>query len=272
MIKISQLAIYPVKSCAQIILNSATIDKFGLNMDRRWMVVDENGRFLTQRQIAIMCLIKPTLVDNGIMLQAPGMESCKIDVRSLTKKQEVAIWADHCTVFDCGEEASQWLSQFLEKKCRLVYFPENEIRQVDLEYAEHGDKTAFSDGFPLLLISEASLEDLNSRLASKQQKSVEMRRFRPNIVVSGCEPFAEDKWQRIKIGETVLRVVKPCSRCVIPNIDPETGIRGTEPSQTLKEYRRQEHPLIGNKIFFGQNVIAENIGQFAVNMPVTIIE
>lgn len=270
--KISQLAIYPVKSCAQIQVASAAVDNFGLHMDRRWMVVDENGRFITQRQLSRMCLIKPTLCDNGVLLQAPDMQDCMVGTEALTKAHQVTVWGDQCNVLDCGNEVAAWLAQFLETKCRLVYFPETEFRQVDLDYAKQGDRTAFSDGFPFLLISEASLEDLNRRIVKTQQQPVEMRRFRPNIVVSGCEAFAEDSWQKIQIGDTVLKIVKPCSRCVIPSIDPDTGIRGDEPIQTLKEYRRKDHPQIGNKIFFGQNVIAENIGCFEVGMPVKIIE
>lgn len=272
MLKVSELAIYPVKSCAQIRVQSAKVDDFGLHMDRRWMVVDEQGKFLTQRQLPRMCLIEPTLYESGISLQAPAMEACRVDINNLSQTFKVTVWADQCSVLDCGNVAATWLTAFLETKCRLVYFPESEIRQVDLDYAQQGIRTAFSDGFPLLLISEASLGDLNDRLARTQQQSVEMRRFRPNIVVSGCEAFAEDSWQKIQIGDMVLSIVKPCSRCVIPSIDPDTGIRGDEPTQTLKSYRRKEHPKIGNKIFFGQNVIAENFGQIEVGLPVKILE
>lgn len=272
MISVSQLAIYPLKSCAQISLSTAQIDSFGLHLDRRWMVVDENGKFLTQRQLSRMCLIKPTLLETGIMLEAPEMEACRVDTNSLSQSGRVSVWADQCDVLDCGDKAAKWLSKFLQTKCRLVYFPQSEFRQVDLNYANQGDGTAFSDGFPFLLLSEASLDDLNRRLMDADKQSIEMRRFRPNIVVSGCEAFAEDSWQRIQIGETILRIVKPCSRCIIPNIDPETGIRGDEPLQTLKTYRRYAHPEIGHKIFFGQNVIAENRGQLEVNMPVSILE
>jgi uncharacterized protein YcbX len=134
---------------------------------------------------------------------------------------------------------------------------------VDLGYAQQGDRTAFSDGFPLLLISQASLDDLNSRLTQNQQQPVTMNRFRPNLVVSGCEAFAEDGWKKIRIGEITFRIVKPCSRCVIPNIDIETAERGNEPARMLASYRKRD-----NKIFFGQNVIAENEGELTIGMPV----
>ena len=275
-IKVTELAIYPVKSCGQISLKEANADAFGLHMDRRWMLVNETGAFLSQRKFPRMSLIKPTLMVDGVVLDVAkhpdGQNKCEINVKKLIHQRQVIVWGDSCNGLDCGDEAAVWLSQFLEINCRLVYFPENEVRQVDLEYANQGEKTAFSDGFPFLLISEPSLTDLNARLLKSGQKSVEMRRFRPNIVVSGCRPFEEDNWKKIQIGDTALRVVKPCSRCTIPNVDPETGILGNEPSQTLKEYRLWDHPQIGKKIFFGQNVIAESIGHFEIGMPVTIIE
>ncbi len=269
MIKISQLNIYPVKSCAQVSLAAADVDAFGLHMDRRWMVVDEKGHFVTQRQLPRMCLIKPELNSNGVELSAPGMQACKADISTFSKNKTVTVWMDQCQALDCGNEAANWLSTFLETKCRLVYFPENEVRQVDLNYAKKGDKTAFSDGFPFLLISEASLEDLNKRIQANDntQPAIEMRRFRPNIVVSGCDAYAEDNWKQIQIADTLFRIVKPCSRCVIPSIDPDTAIRGSEPLQTLKAYRKT-----GKKIFFGQNVIAEKMTSLEVGMSVKIIE
>lgn len=274
MIKVSQLAIYPVKSCAQISLTDAIVDPFGLQWDRRWMLVDEKGKFLSQRLLPRMCLITPQLVNNLLRLQAPEMPECEINIAAGHSTIEVNIWGDTCQAIDCGEQVANWLTDFLQKKCRLVYFPQDEVRQVDLDYAQQGDITAFSDGFPFLLLSEASLEDLNSRIlqADPGQSTLEMRRFRPNIVVSGCDAFAEDSWSKIQIGETVLRVVKPCSRCVIPSIDPDSGIRGEEPTRTLKTFRRGACGRNDNKLYFGQNVIAESTGKFEVGMPVTILE
>jgi len=268
MIQVSQLAIYPLKSGGQIPLQAAKVDAFGLHMDRRWMVIDDNGHFVTQRQLPRMCLIQPVLNETGVVLQAPQMQDCNIAIDALTEKKSVTVWMDSCQALDCGDEAASWLSAFLDIKCRLVYFPDEEFRQVDLNFAQQGERTAFSDGFPFLLISEASLQDLNKRIKQNSHSStIEMRRFRPNIVVSGCEPYAEDQWKRIQIGEMQLRVVKPCSRCVIPGIDPDTGVRGDEPLKTLKEYRKE-----GKKIFFGQNVIAESTGRFEIDMPVTVLE
>ena len=261
-ILVSNLSIYPVKSCREVKQNSTLIEKFGLKNDRRWMVVDENGVMLTQRKIAKMCLIQPELKKNGLTLSTESMDNLYVETPSSSKKCNVKVWADHCQAFDAGDDAASWLSHVLSTKCRLVYFPDNEFRQVDLDYANEGDKTAFSDGFPLLLISQASLDDLNQRLSIP----IKMNRFRPNIIVEGCEPFAEDSWKKIRIGEVTYRIVKPCSRCVIPNINIETAEREDEPTKTLNRYRKRE-----NKIFFGQNVIANETGLIDVGMTVKVI-
>ena len=261
-ILVSNLSIYPVKSCREVKQNSTLIEKFGLKNDRRWMVVDENGVMLTQRKIAKMCLIQPELTKTGLTLSTESMDTLYVETPSSSKKCNVKVWADHCQAFDAGDDAASWLSHVLSTKCRLVYFPDNEFRQVDLDYANEGDKTAFSDGFPLLLISQASLDDLNQRLSIP----IKMNRFRPNIIVEGCEPFAEDSWKKIRIGEVTYRIVKPCSRCVIPNINIETAEREDEPTKTLNRYRKRE-----NKIFFGQNVIANETGLIDVGMTVEVI-
>lgn len=262
-ISVSQLSIYPVKSCRGIQLKSTLYEDFGLKNDRRWMVVDDNGVMLTQRKHSNMCLINVELTGTGIQISTAKMDPVQVTIPTSANTRKVKVWNDECTAYDAGDEAANWLSQFLEISCRLVYFPEDEIRQVDLDYAKEGDKTAFSDGFPLLLISQASLDDLNSRLDSP----ITMNRFRPNIVVEGCQPFAEDSWKKIKIGNIDYSVVKPCGRCVIPSINPETAEREAEPTKTLIAYRKRE-----NKIFFGQNVIAQANGKIDVGMRVEIIE
>ena len=173
------------------------------------------------------------------------------------------IWDENCKAQRCGEAADAWLSEFLELPCRLVFMPDSLARKVDPTYASESDLTAFSDGFPLLLLSEASLAELNGRL----DVPVAMQRFRPNLVVTGCGAFAEDGWKWLRIGEMTLRVVKPCSRCIITTIDPATAERGEEPLQTLSEYRRQ-----GNKVYFGQNLLHDGTGQLAVGMRVEVLE
>lgn len=263
---VTELNIYPVKSLRQVSLSSSYLEVFGLQHDRRWMIVDEQGNMITQRQQPRLCLIQPELLDNRISLSADGMPGIIIDIPA-TSSRTVTVWEDECKAYDAGDAVAKWLSDFLPVNCRLVYFPDNEFRQVDLTYAKQGERTAFSDGFPLLLISQASLDDLNQKLSDNHQLPVRMNRFRPNLVVSGCDPFAEDDWKMIRIGNINMRVVKPCSRCVIPNINIETAVREKEPARTLAAYRKQD-----NKVFFGQNVIAENTGQLTTGMPVEIIK
>lgn len=263
MIQLSQLAIYPVKSCAQVKLEQASISPFGLAMDRRWMLIDNNGQMLTQRKFPRMCLINCTLDGHTLILTAPGMSDLKIEPANYTETVKATVWQDTCNAQDCGLDAASWLSEFLQQPARLVYFPDNEIRQCDEQYASAGEITAFSDGFPYLLISQASLDDLNSRL----DQAVEMKRFRPNLVVSGSSAFAEDQWKRIRIGDVTFRLVKPCSRCVIPSIDPYTANKSAEPVKTLASFRMRD-----NKIFFGQNLIAENDGHLSLGMDVEILQ
>jgi MOSC domain-containing protein len=262
-IEVSQLLIYPAKSMGHISLDESDVDRFGLHNDRRWMLVDKDGGYVTQRKYPRMCLIRASLIDGQLVLQAPAMPVIRVPAANLDGLIGVRVWDDQCNAYDCGKDIAQWLSEFIGIKCRLVYFPEGENRLVDQDYADPEEYTAFSDGFPILLISQASLNDLNSRLESP----VPMTRFRPNLVVTGCEAYAEDGWKRIKAGDLVLRIVKPCSRCVIPTIDTETGKKGKEPLSTLSQYRRQN-----NKVFFGQNVIANSAGMLETGMLVEILE
>ena len=261
---LSQLYCYPVKSLAGFSTQHSEVEAFGLRYDRRWMVVDaKTGDFITQRSHPKMALIQAEKYKQRILLRHKEGLTLQVSIPDGDLQRNVTVWGDHCLSWDAGDEAAHWLSDLLQVDCRLVYFPDDEVRQVDLDYAKAGDKTAFSDGFPLLLISQASLDDLNRRL----EEPVEMIRFRPNLVVSGCEPFAEDSWRRIRIGDVTMRVVKPCSRCSIPNVNPKSGRREKEPALTLSKYRQRD-----NKIFFGQNVIADNSGMIEVGMQVEIIE
>ncbi len=262
-LRISELAIYPVKSLAQVAVQRARLEAFGLQYDRRWMVVDRAGRFITQRQQARMCLVQCAVDNDALTLSAPDMPALTVATGNSPHTCTVDVWKDRCRAQDCGDEAAQWLSRFLAVDCRLVYFPDDEVRAVDPAYARAGNRTAFSDGFPLLLITQASLDDLNGRLPTP----VSMRRFRPNLVITGSTAFAEDSWRRLRIGDITLHVVKPCSRCVIPNIDPVSGERGGEPLRTLTGFRRRD-----NKVFFGQNLVADGEGMLEVGMPVEVLE
>ena len=264
---ISELAIYPVKSMRQVQLKKSPLQFSGLKHDRRWMVVDSNGVMITQRKVARLCLIQPKLIhpeiDCSLTLNAPEMPEIEVRVPDGPTKRSVKVWDDECNAYDGGDEVANWLSQFLDIESRLVFFPDNEIRIVDQTYARPEDQTAFSDGFPILLTSQASLDDLNSRM----DEAIPMARFRPNIVVSGCEAFAEDDWQQLKVGDVTLRIVKPCGRCIIPSIDIATAARCKEPIKTLVAYRKRD-----NEIFFGQNAVANGEGIVEVGMKVEVIE
>ena len=263
---ISELAIYPVKSMRQVQLKASNMHMGGLKYDRRWMVIDHQGEMLTQRTVARLCLIQPELInpeiDCSLSINAPGMTELKIVVPEHLITRRVKVWDDYCNARDAGDEAAKWLSQFLGLECRLVYFPDNEVRIVDQTFAQPKDQTAFSDGFPILLTSQASLDDLNSRL----HEDIPMARFRPNIVISGCEAFAEDDWKQLKVGGITLRIVKPCSRCTIPNVDINTAERCKEPIMTLVNYRKRDH-----KVFFGQNAVADGAGLLQVGMKVEVV-
>ena len=263
MIKLSEIAIYPIKSTAQLSLPEAQMGPFGFDMDRRWMLIDETGTMLTQRKHPRMCLINAQPEGNQLLVGAAGMPPLSVARQNTSNLIKATVWDDTCNAYDCGKEAADWFSAFLNTPVRLVEFPENEVRQVDLEYANKGDITAFSDGFPYLLISQASLDDLNQRL----QTAVEMKRFRPNLVVQGNAAFEEDNWKKIRIGSVIFRLVKPCSRCSIPSIDPQTAERSAEVVRTLAEYRMQD-----NKILFGQNLIAESTGQLQLGMEIEVLE
>ena len=263
-IRLSALYRYPVKSLAGHSLERSRLDPCGLQTDRRWMLVDRAGKFLSQRELPRMALITPSVEASGLVLQAPGMSLIHLPYPDAESKRiEVHVWDDACEAQLCEPAAHEWLSNFLGCACRLVYMPAETVRRVDPDYAQPQDRTAFTDGFPLLLISQASLDELNSRLA----EPLPMLRFRPNLVVDGCAPYAEDNWRQVRIGELTLRVVKPCSRCKITTVDPVTAETGSEPLKTLAGYRRR-----GNQVYFGQNLLHDGLGELVLGTPVEILE
>ncbi|WP_252179981.1 MOSC domain-containing protein [Endozoicomonas sp. 4G] len=264
---VSHLAIHPVKSLKKISVDQAAIDAMGFVNDRRWLVVEPDGKFMTQRQYPKMALISAVPDAHGLTLSAPGMSDLIIkdpEQQAEVSEKQVVVWKDELQALDAGDAASQWLSECLGLPCGLVKFSKQVHRQVDLRFANEGDRTGFADGFPFLLTTEASLQELNSRLDTP----VTMDRFRPNIVVQGTEAYAEDHWQRIKIGEVVFRVAKPCSRCVMTTVDPATGVKtGKDPLMTLSGYRRTEMGVI-----FGQDLIHESEGIIRVGDSVEVID
>jgi uncharacterized protein YcbX len=260
----SALHVYPIKSCRGVELKAVRFDRLGPLYDRRFMLVDETGNFLTQRELPRMALIEPRLGPTSLQVSAKNMPMLKVAMTQRDAKRiEVRVWKHHGKAEDAGGNAAAWFSEFLERPCRLVRFPDDDVREVDPAYARAPAQVGFADGFPVLLLSEASLEDLNARMPQK----VPMNRFRPNIVVRDCEAYAEDRWKRIRIGELVLDVVKPCSRCAITGVDQLSGLRGEEPLATLASYRARD-----NGVFFGQNCVHDGPGAIRVGDEVEVLE
>ncbi|MBE9126634.1 MULTISPECIES: MOSC domain-containing protein [unclassified Coleofasciculus] len=261
-IKLSGIYIYPIKSAGGISLETSQVGTHGFQYDRRWMLVDERGKFLTQRQLPHMALIKVQFGEGELGVEAPNQSPLSIPIELESDRPiSVQVWNDICDAIPLPQKVNQWFSEFLDIPCQLVYMPENSIRPINPHYANPNEQVSFADGFPFLLISEASLQDLNDRL----DQPIPMNRFRPNLVVSGCEAFAEDSWRQIRIGSIPFRVVKPCSRCVITTVDQSQGLRGKEPLVTLAKYRLRD-----GQIFFGQNLIQEQLGTLRVGEAVEI--
>jgi uncharacterized protein YcbX len=260
---VSGLYIHPIKSCRALELKAVRLDRLGPLYDRRFMLVAEDGKFLSQRELPRMALIDPKLGPTALTVTAPHMAQLKVAMTQRdAKRVPIQLWDQRAEAEDAGETAAAWFSQFLERACRLVRMPEGAAHPVDERYAP-GAAYAFADGFPLLLTTQASLDDLNARLPSK----VTMSRFRPNLVVRDTEPFAEDRWKRIRVGEVVLDVVKPCARCTIPGVDPITAKTGKEPIATLATYRTRD-----NKVYFGQNCVHQEPGSIRVGDDVEVLE
>lgn len=254
---LSEINIYPVKSLAGISLKESKIERRGLEFDRRWLLVDENNKFLTQREFPKMATVKTEITPDALLVSNNG-NSLKIAFEPETvETKTVKIWSSRCRAKIYETAVNEWFSDVLETNCKLVVMPEATRRKVNYFYAvQKDDHVSFADAYPFLLIGENSLADLNSRLA----ENLPMNRFRPNLVVTDSEAFSEDGWKKIKIGETVFHVVKPCARCVMTTIDQEAGVKdGKEPLKTLASFRIPKRS-IKKKILFGQNLIAETAG------------
>ncbi|MBI5954320.1 MAG: MOSC domain-containing protein [Chloroflexi bacterium] len=264
MIAVSNLTYYPIKACRGFDVTESWVERMGLADDRRMMVVTSEGKFLTQREHPKLALITPALKNDSVTLSAPNFNSIHLVIQKSGTPTPVNIWKSKgVNAIDQGDEAAQWLSDWLGASVRLVRVDENFKRKLNPDYAvSDEDHTGFADGYPILVISEESLADLNSRLASP----IPMNRFRPNLVVKGCEPFAEDGWKRIRIGGIEMALVKPCPRCVVTTIDKETLEKNKEPLKTLNTYRRQN-----GEAMFGMNVIPLGEGKIKVGMDVEVL-
>ncbi len=261
MLSVKQLFSYPLKSAAGNSAQSLNLVARGPEFDRQWMVVNSNGKFLTQRQLPKMCLIETQVKGTQLVLSAPEMETLLVGRTDV--KANTTVWKDSVLANDCGDDAADWLGRFLGKDCRLVEMPQSYQRLVDTDYASKGETVGFADGFPLLVVSQASLDDFSEKLG----RPIGADRFRPNFVIQGCEPYAEDGWREIEVGGIRLSLVKPCSRCIIPSIDQVTGAKEMEVNQALLEYRRRDR-----KTYFGQNALHRSLGQIDIGAEVKVIE
>ena len=251
---LSGLFVYPLKSARGIALERAKVGARGIEHDRRWMVVDEQGVFVSQRTHPRLALVGTALDGAVLRLAAPGLPELPLSPPLETAAEPVRVWNDNVPGLVAPKNACEWVSELLGARCRLVYLPDAARRRVAAPYAP-ARLVSFADAFPFLLLSEGSLAELNRRL----ERPVPMDRFRPNLVVSGCSPHAEDTWRRIRIGDVSFVVAKPCSRCVVVTTDQSTGERHREPLATLATYR-----LLDGKVMFGQNLIHEGEGTLAL--------
>jgi uncharacterized protein YcbX len=242
---ISDILIYPIKSLGGMRLSSAKILPKGLAHDRRWMLIDDKNNFMTQRVYPQMALFKLSL-ESGNFIIYYSDQLIDLPFRMENKPISANIWNDNVEVYEVSQWHSDWFSKNLETNCKLVYFPENNSRPVDPGFSINDDQVSLADAYPLLIIGQASLDDLNLRLKSP----FPMNRFRPNIVFTGGEPYEEDSWRNFRIGQNRFAAVKPCSRCAITTVNQDTGEKGTEPLATLAAYRMQN-----NKVYFGQNLV-----------------
>lgn len=249
--KLSEIWIYPVKSLGGISLQEAIPEPRGLRYDRRWMLVNKEGQFVTQREIPRMALLGTAIESTAIKVFLKGhpAESVQIPLDSdplNLLEQEVQIWNDRCTARLMPQAINEWFSEQLGQHLRLFFMPESTRRPADERFAPPGHHVSFADGYPYLIIGQSSLDELNRRLPSP----VPMNRFRPNFVFTGGEAFVEDTWKHLSIGQQPFHCVKPCARCILPNTDQDTAARSVEPLKTLKAFRK-----VDNRILFGQNVL-----------------
>lgn len=271
---LSALFVHPVKSCAGIAVREAGLADTGLEFDREWMVVDAQGRMLTQREVPRLALVQPTLRSLDLVLRAPGMLALHLSLEVVDAPTRVQVWDDIVRAWDMGALAAQWMSDFLGRPARLARFDAQQERLSSARWTG-GLKAAnaFSDGYPLLVLGEATLAELNTRLAARGAAPVTMARFRPNLVLAGLQAGDEDHLHELTIsadeGPVRLRLVKPCARCPIPDIDPATAERGTVVGDTLAGYRADAR--LGGAITFGMNaIVVEGLGRtLRAGQPVT---
>lgn len=264
--------IYPVKSCRRVEAETAVVEPWGLAGDRRWVVTDPDGRMRTQREVPRMALIRTGYGPGGLLLlSAPGLPDLEVPAPrraegsataevSVARFQGPAAWA--------GPAAHEWLTRSLQQPSRLAYMDDTSVRAVNPAYGRGEDRVSFADGYPLLLATTASLDALNAAIGEMGGEGVPMTRFRPNVVIEGTDPWAEDDWRRVRIGDRRFRVAKPCDRCIMTTVDPERGVlAGQQPLKALRKHRRR-----GKLALFGMNLIPDTVGPLAVGEAFTVLD
>jgi uncharacterized protein len=264
MLQVSELFIYPIKSLGGIAVSNALVTDRGLQYDRRWMLVNSNNEFMTQREFAEMALLQVQTMEDSLKVYHKKKEtSILIPFEPTGETVTVQVWSDRCKGMVVNKKANEWFSDVLEKTCRLVYMPGTTQRKVDGRYALNKEITNFSDGYPFTTIGQSSLDDLNSRLEEK----LPINRFRPNIVFTGGDAFEEDGWKHFTINDIDFYGVKLCARCVIPTINQDNIKQGREPLKTLATYRQKN-----NNIYFGQNLLHHGEGALHIGDEINVIE
>lgn len=264
--KVSQLFIYPIKSLGGIAVDSAILQERGFRYDRRWLLVDANNQFMTQREWTEMALLRTSINNDQLIITHKNNTAETISFPIIPKQGRdirVQIWDDTCDAWDVSEELNHWFSRQLNTNCKLVYMHDDSLRKVELKYAHNDEITSFSDAYPVLIIGQSSLDELNSRLT----ETLPINRFRPNIVFTGGHPFEEDEMEEFVINDIHFFGVKLCARCVMTTIDQDKAIKNKEPLKTLSTYRMRD-----NKIFFGQNLLHSGSGTVHVNDTISIIK
>ena len=261
---LSEIYIYPVKSLGGILLKEAKAEHMGLQYDRRWMLIDENGIFITQRKYTELALLKVSIEKAGLKISHklnPQLNIWFSFIENTGNLIPVTIWDDQSIGLEVSKEVNEWFSAFMKKDVRLVYMQNGEKRFVDPKYAKKEEIVGFADGYPFLIISQASLDGLNEQL----EKPVPMNRFRPNFVFTGGDPHIEDRFENFTIGEVTFTAVKPCARCVLTTVDQETSEKSSEPLKTLSRYR-----TINKKVMFGQNLLHQANGMVKIGDSIVV--
>jgi hypothetical protein len=267
-IRLASIHIYPMKAARAVDLGESRVEPWGLAGDRRWLLVDEDGRFISQREESSVARVVVSCGPDCIRVSAEGRTDLVIaEPPAGAALLKVRVWSTTLLAAAAGPEADTWFSDYFGRPARLVYLDDPTRRPVDPEYGRAGDVVSFADGYPLLLTSAGSLDELGGWLAADGERPVPMTRFRPSVVVAGAPPWAEDRWRRVRIGAVPFRVAKPCGRCLVTTTDQVTGERGRQPLKMLGRRRR-----FGQQLVFGQNLIPDAGGVIRVGDPVEILD